>query len=295
MTPPFPGPFAITLDAAIDESGLSLERLQHHLATRGVRLSRSALSYWRRGRSQPERETSLHAVTQLELVLGLPSGALISQLGPRAPRGRWLGPPANRIERRRLWPDLRTLPEDLRPPPDGQLSFWSVHDRMVLDEFGREHILHVRLVAEAKTDGVDRLMTYYQADNPLDEEPVYRDVRCARLGRVHVDTGSGMVAGEMLLDRTLGVGEVTALDYEIRFPPGARLDHYHRRFTRPAAEYLCQVQFGLRVPKRVRAYEQRALSGPQRKGTPLSIGTTRMLTLAMRDLGPGIQGACWDW
>ncbi|WP_410635288.1 XRE family transcriptional regulator [Amycolatopsis sp. cmx-4-83] len=295
MTRSLPGSFAVTLDTAIDESGLSLDRLQHHLAARGVRLSRSALSYWRRGRSQPERETSMVAVTHLEAVLGLAAGTLTSRLGPKAPRGRWLGEPACRIERRRLWPELRTLAGELKPPPDGQLSFWSIHDRMLLDEHGCERALQVRMVAEAAADGVDRLMTYYQADGPLTADPAYHHVRFARLGRVGVDRGTGMVAGELRLDHPLALGEVAVVEYEIRFPPGPPIDHYHRRFTRPVPEYVCQVHFGPRVPGSVRSFEQRGLGGPEHPGTPLPVGATHVATLALRDVRPGIRGAGWRW
>ncbi|WIX75874.1 XRE family transcriptional regulator [Amycolatopsis carbonis] len=220
MSAQHPGSFAVTLDAAIEDSGLSLDRVRHHLATRGVTLSRSALSYWRRGRSQPERETSLNAVTQLEAVLELSPGSLTSLLGPRAPRGRWLGHPPDRVERRRLWPDLRPLTVELKPPPDEQLAFWSVHDRVAVDDDGCERALHVRVVAEATMDGVDRMMTYHQADGPLPAEPRYQGVRFARVGRVRVDRRTGMTAGELLLDRVLAAGEVTAVEYEILLPPG---------------------------------------------------------------------------
>ncbi|WP_372669245.1 XRE family transcriptional regulator [Amycolatopsis kentuckyensis] len=295
MTRPSPGSFAVTLDAAIDESGLSLERLQHHLAARGVRLSRSALSYWRRGRSQPERETSMIAVTHLEAVLGLEAGTLASQLGPKAPRGRWLGEPACRIERRRLWPQLRAMSGELKPPPDGQLSFWSIHDRMLLDEHGCERALQVRMVAEAAVEGVDRLMTYYQADSFLTADPYYHHVRSARLKRVCVDRATGMLAGELRLARPLALGEVTVVEYEIRFPPGPPIDHYHRRFTRPIAEYVCQVAFGPRMPRSIRSFEQRAPGGPEHAGRPLPAGGTHTATLALRDVRPGIYGTGWQW
>ncbi|WP_410593701.1 XRE family transcriptional regulator [Amycolatopsis sp. lyj-23] len=295
MNRPSPGSFAVTLDAAIDESGLSLDRLQHHLAARGVRLSRSALSYWRRGRSQPERETSMVAVTHLESVLGLEAGTLTSRLGPKAPRGRWLGEPTGRIERGRLWPQLRAFAGELKPPPDGQLVFWSIHDRMLLDEHGGERALQVRMVAEAAVDGVDRLMTYYQADSFLTAEPRYHYVRSARLGQVCVDRETGMVAGELRLTHPLALGAVTVVEYEIRFPPGPPIDHYHRRFTRPITEYVCQVGFGPREPRSIRSFEQRGLGGPEHPGTPLSAGGTRTATLALRDVRPGIYGTGWRW
>ncbi|MCR6487811.1 XRE family transcriptional regulator [Amycolatopsis sp. OK19-0408] len=295
MTRSSPGSFAVTLDAAIDEAGLSLDRLQHHLAARGVHLSRSALSYWRRGRSQPEREKSLLAVTHLEAVLGLEPGALTGLLGPKAPRGRWLGEGACRIERRRLWPDLRVLAAELKPPPDGQLSFWSIHDHLVLDERGGEQALRVRMVAEAAVDGVDRLMTYYQADAVLPADPCYRYVRSARLGQVCVDRRTGMVAGELRLAHPLALGEVTVVDYEIRFPPGSPIDHYHRRFTRPIPEYVCQVHFGPRSPRGVRSFEQRGLGGPEHPGSSLATGATHTATMALRDARPGIYGISWHW
>ncbi|WP_326836121.1 XRE family transcriptional regulator [Amycolatopsis rhabdoformis] len=295
MSAQHPGSFAVTLDAAIEDSGLSLDRVRHHLAARGVTLSRSALSYWRRGRSRPERETSLNAVTQLEAVLELSPGSLTSLLGPRAPRGRWLGHPPDRVERRRLWPDLRPLAADLKPPPDGQLSFWSVHDRVAIDDNGCERALHVWLVAEATMDGVDRMMTYHQADGPLTAEPRYQGVRFARVGRVRVDRETGMTAGELVLDRVLAAGEVTAVEYEIVLPPGTPTREYGRRFTRPVREYVCQVQFGLRLPRQVRSFDRRGPDGPRHTGDPLRVGTTHAVTFATRDVRPGICGACWTW
>ncbi|GAA3565758.1 hypothetical protein GCM10022222_56960 [Amycolatopsis ultiminotia] len=295
MSPQPAGSFAVTLDAAIEESGLSLERLQHHLAERGVPLSRSALSYWRRGRSRPEREASLHAVMHLEQVLGLSPGALTSRLGPRAPRGRWLGRPPECVERRRLWPELRPLSAELKPPPDGQVVFWSVHERVLIDDESRERSLWTHLVAEATLDGVDRLMTYHQSDGPLTGTPRYQGVRSARLGRVRIDRDTGMTVGELLLDRVLAAGEVTAVDYEVLLPPGAPTVEYGRRFTRPVPEYVCQVQFGLRAPHRVRAFERRGPGGPRHPGAALRVGSGHQVTLAIRDVRPGITGVCWSW
>jgi hypothetical protein len=85
------GPFDEALRAAIMARGLSLERLHVRLAERGVRISLASLSNWQRGRSRPERSASLAAVRELEAILGLPPHSLVTLLGPRRPRGRWLG------------------------------------------------------------------------------------------------------------------------------------------------------------------------------------------------------------
>ncbi|MEU7791778.1 hypothetical protein [Amycolatopsis sp. NPDC049159] len=125
--------FAGALDAAISDAGLTLDRLREHLAARGVPVSRSALAYWRHGRSRPGRETSVRAVVELEQVLGLAPGALTALLGPAERRL----PPLPRTplrERRRLWPSVRPVSLELKPPPEDQLRLWSVHDRLVVDE-----------------------------------------------------------------------------------------------------------------------------------------------------------------
>src|SRR5689334_9350100 len=82
--------FAEALAKAVEASGLSLERIQHHLELRGVQVSLSTLSYWRRGRSRPERPESLQAVAALEEILKLTPGTLTGSLGDKRPRGRWV-------------------------------------------------------------------------------------------------------------------------------------------------------------------------------------------------------------
>ncbi|GAA1020847.1 hypothetical protein Aple_076620 [Acrocarpospora pleiomorpha] len=98
------GPFERALRAAIAARGLSLERLHVRLAERGAQVSLASLSNWQRGRSRPERSSSLVAVGELEVILGLPAHSLVTLLGPRRPRGRWLAddPTAQRKELREL-------------------------------------------------------------------------------------------------------------------------------------------------------------------------------------------------
>lgn len=287
--------FSLALDAAIAESGLSLERLQRHLAARGVTLSRASLSYWRTGRSRPERETSLDAVTHLEDVLNMRPGTLKSLLGPKAPRGRWLGGPPERLARHRLWPALHPLSAELKPPPDGHVRFWSLHDTLFVDDHSRERHLRVRMVAEAAMDGVDRIMTFFQADGPEPDDPTYEDLQSCTLGRVLTDRVTGLTAGELLLDRTLAAGDVAAVTYTLSFGRGHETGHYHHRFTRPAQLYVCQVQFASRIPRLAREFEQRQLGGPRTQGRPVPVDSGHAVTFATRDVHPGILGVNWEW
>ncbi|WP_214110523.1 hypothetical protein [Acrocarpospora catenulata] len=108
------GPFERALRAAIAARGLSLERLHVRLAERGTHVSLASLSNWQRGRSRPERSSSLAAVGELEIILGLPTHSLVTLLGPRRPRGRWLGddPSAQREELRGI---VESLADDELP------------------------------------------------------------------------------------------------------------------------------------------------------------------------------------
>ena len=83
-----PGGFADLLNVAVEASGLTLYAIQRQLALSGVNVSVTTLSYWRRGRSRPERAASLRAVPLLEELLGLPDQALSGRLGSPRPRGR---------------------------------------------------------------------------------------------------------------------------------------------------------------------------------------------------------------
>ncbi|KIF70400.1 hypothetical protein HY68_20405, partial [Streptomyces sp. AcH 505] len=74
------GPFHLALRAALAVRGLPLERVQHHLAHRGIKVGVTSLSYWQQGARRPQRPESLRAVGALEAVLDLPVNSLLRLL-----------------------------------------------------------------------------------------------------------------------------------------------------------------------------------------------------------------------
>ena len=70
--PDFPDAFA----EALRRRGVSLAWLHQRLVERGHPVSPAALSYWRSGRSQPERGTSRDALVEIERLLRVPPGSL---------------------------------------------------------------------------------------------------------------------------------------------------------------------------------------------------------------------------
>ncbi|WP_112239447.1 XRE family transcriptional regulator [Kribbella monticola] len=286
------GTFAEALDHALNVRGLSLERVQHHLAERDVRVSRAALSYWRHGRSRPERAESLRAVRALEEVLDLPAETLVSMLGPPRPRGRAATLPGA-MDRRRLWPSHSPLLTAMDAPPDGQLSFLDVHEHVLVDEHRQLAAVRTRLVVEANADRIDRCVVYLWTEEP--SKPRLTGLRYCRLGRMRSNDELGAVVTELMLDQRLSTGERSVLEYEWNFPPGPELTFFHRRFTRPSRQFVLQVEFAGEVPATCVPYRQLTMEAPRQLDRPLWIGASETAHLVVTDLRPGIVGLTWEW
>src|SRR2546430_14372472 len=95
------GRFSDALRAAIQASGLSLNRIQYRLRERGCGVSSATLSYWQSGRRRPTRHESVLVVSTLEEVLRVPTGTLTALLDPPGVRRRPGPRPGARVEA--LW------------------------------------------------------------------------------------------------------------------------------------------------------------------------------------------------
>lgn len=289
------GPFESALDAAIEASGLTLDRLCSRLHDSGVTVSRTSISYWRNGRSRPERAQSMAALTRLEQVLGLPPSALVALLGARRPRGRRPGRPPGTLSRRELWPSCGPLLAGLDASADARVDFLSINDALVVDERTGERRQRTRLVVRAAADRVDRYLVCQEVDDPAFAPPELVGVAHARRGRVRRDEAAGSLVAEFLFDRPLDRGEHTVLEYEMRLPDGQPLDHYYRRFTRPVGLYTLQLRFAGPPPGRVRRYDRAGLRGPERHAEELWLGAAGTTALVAPSVRPGTVGVRWEW
>lgn len=289
------GPFAAALDAVIEARGLSLERIRDHLRAQGITVSRTTLGYWRNGRSRPERGQSLDAVVQLERLLGVPTSSLVTLLGPRRPRGRWLDYPPGTLAWRRLFPSGGPIIDELTVGAgENGFEIITVHDLIVVDDERCERSHRTRLVIEAVADQVDHCLVFFQDDQhrPL---PRLAEPRSCRIGRQRVDPVSQLMIAELVLDRRLTAGECTVIEYEFQFPPGILLDNVHRRFNRPVREYVLHVQFGQTIPTRCHRFHQRTPDDAERDMGRMWIGATGAVSLVLHDVRPGISGIRWEW
>ncbi|MCM2421191.1 MULTISPECIES: hypothetical protein [unclassified Streptomyces] len=293
------GPFEAALDAAVRASGLSMERIRHRLDTRGVQVSVTTLSYWRRGRSRPERPQSRQAVRLLEELLALPSDSLVSLLGPQRPRGRWVNRPPANLDAARLWQEYESLPGllgEMGSTDDG-LARLAVHDRYEIDANGCERTWTTTMVLRAERERVDRCMIITRGDDPARELPVLTGVRNARPGRVRIDGSVPLVVAELLLDRVLGKGETEVVEYTYRMPTvGARTTECGRGFPVPVRLYTLEVQFHPdAVPFRSHRCVGTTGGGPLPAVEPVWISASGRALFSVEDPQPGFQALRWEW
>jgi len=236
------GSFAEALRNAIDRRGLGLERIRDHLQQRGVTISVATLSYWRSGRSRPERKSSLEALPHLEEVLGLPPGALHAVLARPAPgHPRDLQPSVDT-----LWPETpqaRVLSR-LDTRWDTELDRISVHDRLVLGPDRRLVSLTARQVLRARVDGPDRRVVMHSFDDAEAHLPEIAALRGCRLGDVAGEPESGVLGAELVFHRPLLRGETVVVEYELRPEVlGSYETSYGRWLRLPISDYLLEVEF----------------------------------------------------
>jgi hypothetical protein len=277
---------------ALTRRGVSLAWLHQRLVERGHPVSPAALSYWRSGRSQPERGTSRDALAEIEDLLRVPRGELISRLGPsRRPGPR----PAERTLRD-LFAENPGMESAL-----GVLGFEGLYDEVVeqvrhlvmdVDREGRISRVQVRAVMQARRHGARRTPLVLTL-NERGRLPRFVPVAGCALGRSTMDEESGVYAAELLLDRDLAKGETCPYELVIELAEPFEetwVDHYAaRRLT----ELLLWVRFDPdRVPTHVERY---TVDAGQEQSHKLDIGDGRSAHALARGFGPGVLGLRWGW
>ncbi|MFI6908797.1 hypothetical protein ACIBKY_46570 [Nonomuraea sp. NPDC050394] len=293
------GPFSLALRLAIQASGLSLERLQHHLREQGLSVSRTALSYWQSGRTQPERADSLRAVGVLERMLDLPGGSLVTLLGPPRPRGRWSGHHPSRPDQAWARPEglWRALAQ-LEATPDCLTRLERLRHSALLrmDAHRQIRSLTTQVVVRAHREPVWRELMVHRSFMAGVPGPEIEQARGWRPGRIRNDPETGFEVHEMLLDRELPVGGTAVLEYTLAFPPG-HIDRYASfRVDEGMRELTVEIAFDPAVlPAHCHAYFQPSVAHPKRAVAQLRIGCSAVAAHVMLDPEHGIHGVSWEW
>lgn len=292
------GPFELAIKLALRARGLSLERLEHHLAERGLKVSASSLSNWQTGRSRPERSESIRVLNGLEQLFDLPPNSFVRLLGPQRPRGRWMGHVPGSVRYGALFDDharLSALSAEVKVADDRRCLALSVQDRVTLRPDRRFRAVHVQQVITALVGGVDGCLVFYHAeDGPLPE--IVAREGC-RLGRARTDRHAGIAIAELLFDCDLDRDDIYLVDYEFRFGPAEPpSDYYYRAFRNPCRQYLLQVRFApVAQPVRCFGFSSPRVGVAMTDTGSLACHRGRPAHLLVTDHPPGIVGIRWEW
>jgi hypothetical protein len=289
--------FHSALRAAIEDSGLTLDRLRHRLAQRGIQVSVTSLSYWQQGRSRPERADSLRAVHAIESILGMPRHSLAALLGPPRPRGRW-------TKRDRDYDGILgpadALAEAVTPmigPSDSRLRVFSQEDSVLVGPDRTIRSVHSRFVVEATADGPDRHVAVYSAEPGTSSADISVEALAnCRLGRTRRHPDAAVIAAELLFDRRLRIGETQFFDYAITISAPTTSFGYRRGFRYPADSYVVRVEFSDKVlPARVHGFSQLKPHAGVTVDDELIVTSGRWVHRAERSVKPGVIGIGWEW
>ncbi|MFJ6675864.1 hypothetical protein ACIQMJ_32575 [Actinosynnema sp. NPDC091369] len=294
------GPFPEALRAAIKASRLSLDRIQHRLALRGVTISVATLSYWQSGRRRPERPESLEALRHLETVLGVPQAGLSALLGPPRPRGR-RSRPTTMMPIDALWARrerVANLLTKVDTTSDVKLGRISQHDRIEIAADGGQRSVWVRQILRAEQDGPDRWALVFETEQ-ANVLPQVVNLRNCHLGRVVEDTEANIMAAEMMFDRPLTRGETIIMEYELLFAEGhypAGNNTFARKFRLPVREYVIEVRFDQsNLPARCQQFSVPAGDDTPSRRRNLALDAAGGVHAVALGFGPGVFGIRWEW
>lgn len=284
----FPEAFA----TALTQRGVSLSWLHRRLVERGHPVSPAALSYWRSGRSQPERRTSHDALGEIERLLRLAPAALTSKLGP----SRRPGPRPGEKSVREIFADTPGVQEALE-----SLGFEGLYDELAeqlrhitvdVGPSGSATTVLVRAIMQARRDGARRTPLVVTLDG-TGRAPRFVPLAGCSLGRQRTDHAAGVFAAELLLDRPLAHRETCMFELRVELSEPSRdtwFDHYA---ARRIGELLVWVRFDpSRRPARVERYVR---VDDSEESEVVELGDGTGAHALARGFGPGILGIRWEW
>lgn len=293
------GPFHVALRAAIAARGLPLQRVQHHLSRRGVKVGVTSLSYWQQGARRPQRPESLRAVRALEEILQLPEESLIRLLA-EADHHSALQRPAARSYRSLVEASgvLEQLLAELDCPVDGGLHTLAHHERVRIgprrELAGRDSHHIVR----AHRDGVDRFVAVHHGDpGCVPERITVQALENCRTGRVRWHHDTGVFVAELLFGTRLRAGDTYLFRYGVEDGTADVSREYARGFPLAGGQYALQVRFAENaLPVRCHRFAQHSAAAPRsgRQGLALS-GLHRSVHLVEPRVRTGIVGIGWEW
>ncbi len=281
--------FALALAAAIAQRGVSLSWLHRRLADRATPVSIATLSYWRSGIRHPEGPVSTRAVEEIEDLLGLAVGELMSLL-QRSRRTSVEAAAPNPLgdafieETRWLRQHLPTV----RPVEVRELS-----TRIDATVDGDGHVVsqRVSMLLQSISDELTELNVGDVSPSVLERTPTLSDLRGADVDRAALHPDGRVWGYRLRLDHTVPIGETIMLEYTLAgLPPVREISHVQERSSR---QTLLSVIFPTASrPDWGQVFHQ-TLDGAE-KTAPRPINGSSMFVVE-HGFGPGRVGLRWGY
>lgn len=286
--------FARALTAAVEQRGLTLQRLNARLHRAGAGVSVATLSYWQTGRSLPTRSRSQRTLDALEDVLGMPSGTLVDLVTvDRRERRPYAAGPWDLFAQ---FPAIAEIVAEMGLCREA-LTRIAVHDRLHIDADRRSDRETSRQVLRAKRSRIARWPIAYIQDGEGVAAPQLEARSGCRIGETITVPQQRLTVAEVILPRLLERGELAVIDLLVHWDRGSDTSRrLQRRCTDPTREVITEVQFHRdTLPRRVVGYQGIA---PRDEVTDDQTDTSVLDGLAQRvvvDVPPGVQGLRWEW
>lgn len=292
---------ADVLAAALRDQGRSLTWLRERLRARGVRVSLSALGYWRSGARRPEGAASFEAIAVIEELLALAPGTLHDRIGPsRRPGVRARTAQVAEIVDSSGTDALARALEHLGLADAATRTLDEAASFTVdLDDRGCFGSIRSRLRIRALAEVVERVPLWFVVDRPVAEPLRLADLHGALVARRVDDLATGLAVQEVLLERPLARGEATVVEATFEVPratgPGTAVDtEFVLSPPRRTSEIELWVRFHRdRVPAAC-TLRSTVLGGPT-STVGVDLHAVRSVHHAVRGFGPGSVGVHWTW
>lgn len=285
--------FAVALREAIITRGVTLAWLRERLAASGNPVSAATLSYWRSGARRPEGPQSKAAIEQLEPLLGLDAGELVSLIGPSLRVGP-IGTPQYPLEEGRLERATAEAFTALGAPimdPARDVSTTAV------TEVGRDGFVISRVTRTLlqSTSGTITSVPYLDLTPGISTPaPIFTLISGGHISRRYSHP-SGEVHGAMLeLERPVGPAQTTMIEWKLEYPDGyPSTSETGHGVARRARDVILWTRFH---PEALPTWIEEVEETPvETTVTPLFLDGATSLHQVRQHWGPGMLTLRWGY
>ncbi|MBP3223133.1 MAG: hypothetical protein J6M18_04320 [Actinomycetaceae bacterium] len=295
--------FAQAFRDAVGESGMTLVEVIDALADRGVKLTQATLSYWQSGRSLPRRQSSIKAVSELEMVLGVLPGTLLAPLEKDRDELAASESAGAVVARTSVAPEvLWGAPRNLDPfliDWNNEVQRKFIHQTITISQGGHHAATSVEGIV--RVVGVEKPTMHIEISwGPGDTIPEVTNVEGGILGEAHIAEKERYALVPIYLPDNVHAGELHQISYSIDAVSSDRITKtWQRWFAWPMDMHALTVNFGEELPQIVEwvNVQTRAKGASSER-----IETSRELSLidgmcqaTLENVEDGVSFIRWRW